>query len=88
MAQRLDDRDRLAFMISGLTDTEVSEVLEYISIMEAMRTQQRAPDSFEDEIITLLAEAKENRRARMVHEWDRIRRRADQRTALGLRAQH
>lgn len=88
MAQRLDDRDRLALKVSSLTDTEVSEVLEYISIMEAMGAQQRVPDSFEDDIISLLADAKENRRARIVHEWDRIRRRADQRAALGWRTHH
>ena len=86
MAQRLDDRDQLSFKISALSDTEVTEVLEYISIMETMRSQQRKMDGLEDDVISLLADATENRRAQIVHEWDRIRRRADDRTRMGMRA--
>jgi hypothetical protein len=77
MAKRLTNRQRLAFKIETLTETEVAEVLEYISIMESMRRQQSAPDIFEDDLINFLAEATENRRARQVLEWDRVRRRAD-----------
>jgi len=88
MAQRLNDRDRLSFKVSSMSDSQVSEVLEYISIMESMGTQQRMSDGFEDEVIALLADATENRRAQIVHEWDRIRRRADLRSGLGSRAQH
>ena len=77
MGKRLTNRQRLAFKIETLTETEVTEVLEYISIMETMRRQQTAPDVFEDDLINFLAEATENRRARQVLEWDRVRRRAD-----------
>jgi len=77
MGKRLTNRQRLAFKIETLTDTEVTEVLEYISIMESMRRQQSAPEVFEDDLINFLAEAKENRRARQVLEWDKVRRRAD-----------
>ena len=77
MGKRLTNRQRLAFKIETLTDTEVTEVLEYISIMESMRRQQSAPEVFEDDLINFLVEAKENRRARQVLEWDKVRRRAD-----------
>ena len=46
-----------------------------------MRSQLDTPARFEDELIEMLAESTESRRARTVIEWDRIRRRAD-RSAL------
>ena len=39
------------------------------------------PDLFDDELMNLLADALENRRARVVTEWDRVRRRADTRAS-------
>jgi hypothetical protein len=75
MAKRLTNRQRLAFKIETLTDSEVNEVLEYISIMETMRRPQSAP--IDDDLVNFLADATENRRARQVLEWDRVRRRAD-----------
>ncbi|MEW6735630.1 MAG: hypothetical protein AB1489_30340 [Acidobacteriota bacterium] len=77
MAKRLTNRERLAFKIETLSEKEVAEVLEYISIMESMRRQQNSPEIFEDDLINFLAEATENRRARQVVEWDKVRRRAD-----------
>ncbi|HZS45779.1 MAG TPA: hypothetical protein VFC63_11795 [Blastocatellia bacterium] len=85
MAQRTNDRDKLSFKISAMSDSEVTEVLDYISIMETMRVP-RIPEGFEDEVIALLADATENRRAQIVHEWDRIRRRADVRAGIGSTA--
>src|SRR5258708_33515378 len=88
MAQRPNDRDQLSTKISALSESEVTDVLEYISIMESMRLQERIPEGFEDDVIALLADATENRRAQIVHEWDRIRRRADSRTSPGARVNH
>ena len=88
MAQRTNDRDQLSTKISALSESEVIDVLEYISIVENMRLQQRMPETFEDDVIALLSDATENRRAQIVHEWDRIRRRADSRTSLGARTNH
>jgi len=88
MAQRTNDRDQLSTKISALSESEVTDVLEYISIVENMRLQQRMPETFEDDVIALLSDATENRRAHIVHEWDRIRRRADNRTSLGARTNH
>ncbi len=81
MAERTNERERLSAKIGSLTDTEVVELLDYVRIMETMRAQLDAPARFEDELIEMLADSTESRRARTVIEWDRIRRRAD-RTAL------
>jgi hypothetical protein len=64
-----------------LSEPEISEVLDYINIMESLRDQANKPDLFDDELMNLLADALENRRARVVSEWDRVRRRADTRAS-------
>ena len=81
MADRTTERERLYAKISSLTDVEVAELLDYVLIMETMRSQLDTPARFEDELIEMLADSTESRRARTVIEWDRIRRRAD-RSAL------
>lgn len=77
MGKRLTDRERLLFKLNRLTETEVRELLDYVSIMEMMKQQERDPELFEDELLTLLAAAHENRRARTVFEWEGIRRQSD-----------
>lgn len=79
MAKRLTERQYLALKLDSLTDTEVAEVLDYIGIMESMRRATVAPGLWEDELIALLAEARENRRARQAFEWEVARRRAERR---------
>ena len=79
MAKRLTERQHLAVKLDSLTDTEVVEVLDYIGIMESMRRASLVPGLWEDELIALLAEARENRRARQAFEWEATRRRADRR---------
>jgi len=81
MAKRITERQRLAFKLESLTDTEVKEVLDYISIMESMRRASSASSAglWDDELVTLLAEARENLRARQAFEWEAVRRRADRR---------
>ena len=79
MAKRLTERQHLAVKLDSLTDTEVLEVLDYIGIMESMRRASVAPGLWEDELIALLAEARENRRARQAFEWEATRRRAERR---------
>jgi len=71
------ERQRLAFKLDALTDTEVKEVLEYISIMESMRRATARPAVWEDELIALLADTSENKRARQAFEWEAARRRAE-----------
>jgi hypothetical protein len=83
MAKRITERQRLAFKLESLTDTEVKEVIDYISIMESMRRASVAPAAFDDDLISLLAEAQESRRARQAFEWESVRRRAERRAAAG-----
>ena len=81
MAKRLTERQRLAHKLDSLNDAEVNEVLDYISIMESMRHAAVAPGPWEDELVSLLADARENKRARQVFEWEAVRRKADRRAA-------
>jgi hypothetical protein len=81
MAKRMTERQHLALKLDALTDTEVGEVLDYIGIMESMRRATIAPGIWEDELIALLAEARENRRARQAFEWEAARRRGERRPA-------
>ncbi|HLG14510.1 MAG TPA: hypothetical protein VJH03_08420 [Blastocatellia bacterium] len=81
MGERMSNRELLKFKADTLTESDVAEVIDYISIMESLREQGDSPDLFDDELVNLLADALENRRARVVSEWERIRRRADTRAA-------
>ena len=65
----------------ALTETEVQEVLDYIAIMESMRRSRTVPSIWEDEVIAVLAEARENRRARQAFEWESVRRKAERKAA-------
>ncbi len=86
MAKRINERQRLALKLEHLSDNEVREVLDYISIMEAMRRATLLPGAWEDDLVALLADSKENQRARQAFEWEAERRRADRRAALSYTA--
>ena len=86
MAKRITERQRLALKLEHLTDTEVHEVLDYISIMESMRRASTLPAEWEDELVALLANSQENERARQAFEWESVRRRAERKAALSLSA--
>ncbi len=86
MAKRINERQRLALRLEHLSDSEVKEVLDYISIMEAMRRAVLMPGTWEDELVALLADSPENQRARQAFEWEAARRRADRRAALSYTA--
>ncbi len=81
MAKRITERQRLAFKLDSLNDTEVCEVLDYISIMETMRRAAATSGLWEDELIAVLADAQENKRAQQAFEWEAARRRAERRAA-------
>lgn len=86
MAKRLTDRERLARKIDSLEDAQVCVVLDYISIMESMKTTAPSHGLRDDELITILADARENKRARQAFEWESVRRRAERRaTTLSTR---
>jgi hypothetical protein len=81
MAKRLTERQRLALKLDSLNDTEVVEVLDYISIMESMRRASLLPGAWEDDLVAVLADARENKRARQAFEWETVRRRAERRAS-------
>lgn len=85
MAKRINERQRLALKVDDLNDAEVREVLEYISIMESMRRARMLPGVWEDELVAILADTRENKRARQAFEWEAIRRRAERRAAAAAR---
>ena len=86
MAKRITERQRLSLKLEHLSDTEVHEVLDYISIMESMRRAAAHSPAWEDELVSLLAGSTENERARQAFEWESVRRRAERRAALSLPA--
>ncbi len=79
MVKRLNQRQLLATKLDSLDDSEVLELLNYIAMIESMRQTRSTLSSGEDEIVALLAEARENRRARQAFEWEAARRRAERR---------
>jgi len=81
MGERITNRQVLRRKAETLSEPEIAEVLDYINIMESLREQASKPDLFDDELMNLLADALENRKARVVTEWDRVRRRADTRAS-------
>ena len=81
MANTANQRQFLALKLEALSESEVGEVLDYISVIESMRRSKSTPFAFDDEVLTALADAPENRRARQAFEWEVVRRNAEKRAA-------
>lgn len=64
-----------------LNETESKDVITYISKMISARTTQQKEPSPNDDLILSLSNAYENKRARQVIEWEKVRRQNSQRTA-------
>jgi signal transduction histidine kinase len=79
MATTASQRQFLALKLDALTESEVHEVLDYIAIMESMRRSRTVPSIWEDEVVAVLADARENQRARQAFEWEAVRRKAERR---------
>lgn len=77
MSRRLNNREKLAFKLDRLSDGEIQELLEYLQIMESMKLDKTDEGMIEDELLVMLASARENRRARQVYEWESTRRMAE-----------
>lgn len=77
MGKRLSNREKLFFKLDQLSESEVQEILEYLQIMESMKSDTSEEGAIEDELLILLAAARENRRARQVYEWESIRRQTE-----------
>ena len=81
MGRTVNQRQFLAQKLETLNDAEVGEVLDYISAMESTRRSKTASSSSDDDMVSVLAEARENRRARQAFEWETVRRKAEKRAA-------
>ena len=81
MANNANQRQSLALKLEGLTESEVGEVLDYVSLIESTRRSRTTPLSLDDDTVAALVDARENRRARQAFEWESVRRKADRRAA-------
>jgi hypothetical protein len=87
MANNANQRQFLAGKLEALSDSEVGEVLDYISTLESkQRSRTAAAAISEDDLLTTLADARENRRARQAYEWETVRRKAEKRAAARIGA--
>ena len=67
--------------ISKLNETESLAVLDYISNLLSSKNSKSKENSSNDDLIVSLSEAKENKRARQVIEWEKTRRKTPYRAA-------
>jgi hypothetical protein len=81
MANNANQRQSLALKLEGLTESEVGEVLDYVSLIESTRRARTTPLSLDDETVASLVNARENQRARQAFEWESVRRKAERRAA-------
>ena len=81
MANTTNQRQFLASKVEALSETEVGEVLDYISTMESTKRTKTTSAGLDDEVVMALADAQENRRARQAFEWEAVRRKAEKRAA-------
>jgi len=81
MANNVNQRQFLASKLEALSESEVGDVLDYISVIESTRRSKTTPSVSEDEVLAALADARENRRARQAFEWETVRRKAEKRAA-------
>jgi hypothetical protein len=66
--------NRINNEIDKLNENETTEVLDYISDIPSSRQQKSKDNSSPDDLIVSLSDAYENKRARQVFEWERVRR--------------
>ena len=86
MGRTVSQRQFLAQKLETLNDTEVREVLDYISTIESSRRSKTVASAWEDEVLSVLADARENQRARQAFEWEAVRRKAEKRAAARVGA--
>ena len=86
MANNVNQRQFLAVKLEAMSETEVGEVLDYISTIESKKQARTTPSVGEDELLATLVDARENRRARQAFEWEAVRRKAEKRAAARVGA--
>jgi len=87
MGRTVSQRQFLAQKLETLNDAEVHKVLDYISTMETTRRSRTVSSTWDDEVLSVLADARENQRARQAFEWEAVRRKAEKRAAVRVGAQ-
>jgi hypothetical protein len=87
MSKRLTNREKLLSKLNQLSDSEIGELLNFISTMEKSGRSAANSEALEDELLLLLSAARENRRARQVFEWESARRRAEAKASTHRHAQ-
>ena len=73
--------NKIAHEIDKLNENESLAVLDYISSLLTTRLPKSKENPINDELIVTLSDAPENKRARQVIEWERIRRKSPSRAA-------
>ena len=71
----------IAGEISKLNENETLAVVNYISQLLSKRVSKQTENSINDDFIVSLSDAYENKRARQVFEWEKVRRQNMQRAA-------
>ena len=71
----------IAGEIDKLNETETLAVVNYISQLLSKRISKQPENFTSDDLIVSLSDAPENRRARQVFEWEKVRRQNVQRAA-------
>lgn len=67
--------DKIVREIDKLNESETLAVVEYISQILSRRIAKQSENQPNDDLIASLSDTRENRRARQVVEWERVRRR-------------
>lgn len=75
------EKPNVASEINKLNENESIAVLDYISALLAKRRSKTKINQSSDDLIVSLSDAYENKRARQVFEWERVRRQNVQRGA-------
>ena len=81
MAKGTSQRQFLASKLDALNESEVQDVLEYITVLESKKRSGATTSMWEAEVLSVLADARENRRARQAFEWETVRRKAERRAS-------
>ena len=87
MGRTVSQRQFLVQKLETLNDAEVREVLDYVSAIETTRRSRTVSSTWDDEVLSVLADALENQRARQAFEWEAVRRKAEKRAASRVGAQ-
>ncbi|HEX8639515.1 MAG TPA: hypothetical protein VF692_15705 [Pyrinomonadaceae bacterium] len=75
------ENTKIASEINKLNENESLAVLDYISTLLTKRSSRSKTNQSNDDLILSLSDAYENKRARQVFEWERVRRQNAQRGA-------